>query len=604
MKQIAVVLAAILSLTLVAPALAQPFADVPTDHWAYDAIAELAAKGLIEGYPDGAFRGDRAMTRYEMAMVVARLLARIEAIKIPPLPADLVRRAELTKVTGATAAALAATDKRLTAKLATIQRLVAEFRAELAALGVRVTAVEEELAAIRARLDNTRVTGDARIRYNVYPQGAVSGSGTSRAPDVRLRMRVQFSGRAGSNVEGVLRLWAINGTACEGAGTAGNPAGVGAFCGNTDQRFGNNYNMGAVSYDLAYVDVRNTFGASLWRVGRQYYTLSPIGAHGTGLVYDPPNSIADGFTFVNGLVLGGINIGTSDGIRSDWALGPLNITAAVFRDALLDAGTGSTGAGLTQGLGGGPAIDHRILSASTGALIPGWTLGGHYYQAWQHPVCPATTVPGTTFNNCSGGSSWGLNLTGTLIPGVMIFLDYATWASIPAPGAATLSGANAWRVGGNINLGQLVGMTTWNPNLDWAYQSFGPLPVGAIPPAYSYATTITGQAFNWNLRGWYFRLNLTFNPRATAWAIYETGTVLCTTAGGAGGVPAATIGSCASATASYTEFWLRFVYNIAPRTNVALNWYKGNTGLAVPGVNAAFAGDYFNFYRAELLYSW
>ncbi|MHB8731361.1 MAG: S-layer homology domain-containing protein, partial [bacterium] len=34
---------------MVAPAFAQPFADVPTNHWAYDAIAELAAKGLVEG---------------------------------------------------------------------------------------------------------------------------------------------------------------------------------------------------------------------------------------------------------------------------------------------------------------------------------------------------------------------------------------------------------------------------------------------------------------------------------------------------------------------------------------------------------------------------
>ncbi|MGH2361504.1 MAG: S-layer homology domain-containing protein [bacterium] len=100
MKQIAVVLAAILSLALVAPALAQPFADVPTDHWAYDAIAELAAKGLVEGYPDGAFRGDRAMTRYEMAMVVARLLARIEAIKIPPLPADLADISRIHRARG------------------------------------------------------------------------------------------------------------------------------------------------------------------------------------------------------------------------------------------------------------------------------------------------------------------------------------------------------------------------------------------------------------------------------------------------------------------------------------------------------------------------
>jgi len=595
MKQIAVVLAAILSLALVAPALAQPFADVPTDHWAYDAIAELAAKGLIEGYPDGAFRGDRAMTRYEMAMVVARLLARIEAIKIPPLPADLVRTPALNAANAANLAALRAVDQRLTAKLATIQRLVAEFRAELAALGVRVTAVEEELAAIRARLDNTRVTGDFRTRYNVYPQGAVSGSGTNRAPDVRLRMRLQFSGRAGSNVEGVVRLWADNSGACY-TGTAA----AAAFCGNTDQRMGNNYNLSVVTYDFAYLDVRNTFGANLWRVGRQYYTLSPMGAFGTGLVYDPPNSIADGFTFVNGLVLGGITLGVSDGIRSDWSLGPLNVTAAVFRDALLDSATGT---GLTTGLGAGPAIDHRILSVSTGALIPGWTLGGHYYQAWQHPVCPAASAA-TANNNCSGGSSWGLNLAGTLIPGVMIFLDYATWASIPAPGAATLASANAWRAGGNINLGQLVGMTQWNPNLDFAYQSFGPMPVGAIPPAYSYATTFTGQAFNWNMRGWFFRLNMTFSPKAAAWLIYETGTVLCTTAGGAAGVPAATIGSCASPTQGYTEWWLRFTYAVAPRTTVALNAYKGNTSTAVPGVNAAFGGDFFNFYRAELIYSW
>src|SRR3972149_3451919 len=169
MKKVALAIAAWLVLTVVAPAFSQPFADVPTDHWAFDAIAELAAKGLIEGYPDGAFKGDRAVTRYEMAMVVARLLARIEAIKIPPLPPDLVRRAELQKADAATRAAFAAADTVLRTKLATIQRLVAEFRAELAALGVRVTAVEEELAAVRARLDNTKITGDFRSRYNVYP---------------------------------------------------------------------------------------------------------------------------------------------------------------------------------------------------------------------------------------------------------------------------------------------------------------------------------------------------------------------------------------------------------------------------------------------------
>ncbi len=49
------------------------FTDVPSDHWAYDAIEYLAEKGLLEGYPDGSFRGDRELTRNEFAMVTLRI---------------------------------------------------------------------------------------------------------------------------------------------------------------------------------------------------------------------------------------------------------------------------------------------------------------------------------------------------------------------------------------------------------------------------------------------------------------------------------------------------------------------------------------------------
>src|SRR3989454_10017451 len=88
MRTLAVLVATLLVLVVVSPAFAQPFADVPTDHWAFDAIAELAAKGIIEGFPDGTFKGDRGVSRYEVAIIVARILARIEAIKIPaPAPA-------------------------------------------------------------------------------------------------------------------------------------------------------------------------------------------------------------------------------------------------------------------------------------------------------------------------------------------------------------------------------------------------------------------------------------------------------------------------------------------------------------------------------------
>ena len=59
-------------------ALANPFSDVPADHWAYDAIDQLAADGVIEGYNDGTFAGDKAITRYEMAQIVARAMANCE----------------------------------------------------------------------------------------------------------------------------------------------------------------------------------------------------------------------------------------------------------------------------------------------------------------------------------------------------------------------------------------------------------------------------------------------------------------------------------------------------------------------------------------------
>src|SRR6476619_5275898 len=59
-----------------APVFAQggPFADVPTDHWAYAAVDKLQKQGIVIGYPDGTYGGKRQMTRYEFAVAIARLL--------------------------------------------------------------------------------------------------------------------------------------------------------------------------------------------------------------------------------------------------------------------------------------------------------------------------------------------------------------------------------------------------------------------------------------------------------------------------------------------------------------------------------------------------
>jgi len=74
MKKLIVV--AVLAVIVAAPVFAQanPAQTVPFDHWAYDAVQQLVDKGIIIGYPDGTFKGDRAMTRYEFAMAISRLL--------------------------------------------------------------------------------------------------------------------------------------------------------------------------------------------------------------------------------------------------------------------------------------------------------------------------------------------------------------------------------------------------------------------------------------------------------------------------------------------------------------------------------------------------
>ena len=110
-KKVAVALAAALvvgtgSTTFAA---ANPFSDVPQGHWAYNSVSKLAAEGVIEGYGDGTYRGDRNITRYEMAQMVAKAMAK--------------------NPSGASKAEL--------------DRLAAEFRDELDALGVRVAELEK-----------------------------------------------------------------------------------------------------------------------------------------------------------------------------------------------------------------------------------------------------------------------------------------------------------------------------------------------------------------------------------------------------------------------------------------------------------------------------
>ena len=117
---------------------ANPFSDVPAGHWAYDAVNKLAAEGVVDGYPDGTYGGDKLMTRYEMAQIVAKAMA----------------------------------------KGANVDKLAAEFADELDSLGVRVANLEK-------KSDNVKITGQIRASYR---------SGDNSAHESYLRTRLFLNG--------------------------------------------------------------------------------------------------------------------------------------------------------------------------------------------------------------------------------------------------------------------------------------------------------------------------------------------------------------------------------------------------------------------------
>ena len=126
MKKI-LAIAAVAALTAgVSAFAANPFSDVSQDDWAYQAVSDLSDQGVVEGYPDGTFKGERNITRYELAQIVARLMAKEDQLNAE--------------------------------QRATLDKLAGEYADELANLGVRVSNLEKKVG-------NLYWSGDARMQY-------------------------------------------------------------------------------------------------------------------------------------------------------------------------------------------------------------------------------------------------------------------------------------------------------------------------------------------------------------------------------------------------------------------------------------------------------
>ena len=148
MKKILAIAAVAALTTGVSAYAANPFSDVSPDDWAYQAVSDLSDQGVVEGYPDGTFKGERNMTRYELAQVIARLMAREDQLNAE--------------------------------QKATLDKLAGEYADELANLGVRVSNLEKKVG-------NISWFGDARMRWK---EKGYNTDGSRKADGWDGRMRI------------------------------------------------------------------------------------------------------------------------------------------------------------------------------------------------------------------------------------------------------------------------------------------------------------------------------------------------------------------------------------------------------------------------------
>jgi len=232
-KWLAIVPLALMSITMAgmpvfdnpvyAATITPSFSDVPAGHWAYGAVGKLAKAGIVDGYSDKTFKGDRTMSRYEFAFIVAKAMDKFEA-------AD-------------------EDNKQL------IDKLSAEFAGELNRLGARVAKVESKT--------NTWISGETRVRA-MGNEAKASGNKLHGSDKFDFRQRIKFQGTINEDISWMARLSASS--------KFGN--------------YNNNPDGTNASFDMLAVTAKNVLGIDKVRIGRFPYDDFTHGLFGKAVGVD------------------------------------------------------------------------------------------------------------------------------------------------------------------------------------------------------------------------------------------------------------------------------------------------------------------------------
>ncbi|MBV9850633.1 MAG: S-layer homology domain-containing protein [Armatimonadetes bacterium] len=424
-----------------------PFADVPADHWAYNAVKTLQDAKIVIGYPDGTYGGRRPMTRYEFATAIARLMPLLS-----PDTSNFATKGDLDALRNDLTNRL----QQNQAALDALTRLVNEFQPELQRLGQDVAAVQARLAnlegrvaAVEAEQQRLRITGEVNIigeaANSTHKNGTPgAGSGAPGAPgpyspffdkngitqgatasnrlveasdvyeDVLLHLRGKLSDTATANVDLDFGDFIPNLFDTARAGEAFSIGGLGNGSSVSDSFLGGNFsNYLYQAYLDAPVSLGPLGGASVkvGRFGTQFtkWTLKQEDADIYTRLYqtDSGNILTDGGWL--GFKLGPVGVqgyaGKFD--TTPFSQAYVGTTVAGVGPSQIGAhplGTFTT-AGATRGEGGVSALDINHGAPITQAAGARFTLGS-----------PENLVLGATVEQFAVGSTIvgsGLGATGT-----------------------------------------------------------------------------------------------------------------------------------------------------------------------------------------------
>ena len=262
MKNTSIFASAAMILATAAIATANPFSDVPASHWAYDAVNSMAEKGIVQGFPDGTFKGKQNVTRYQLAMITAKMIANVE---------QMGGNGSVSK-----------TD------LQTLEKLTVEFADELALLGVKVTALEDDMQVVKedvaglkkdvdgiksymknGGMEKVRLSGDMLVRNYGFTNDEVKDQfGAINRPEdhrhtTETMLRLQLDAQIDENVTARAR-WNMIGDLDNNAG-------------HSNEWHGNNKNTSDV--EVAYIQIKDMFSfGGDFKFGRDWYQ------HGHGFV--------------------------------------------------------------------------------------------------------------------------------------------------------------------------------------------------------------------------------------------------------------------------------------------------------------------------------